>query len=302
MKNKWAVFIVGPTGVGKTDLSIDVAESLHTEIISADSRQVYRELSIGTAIPPEDQLKRIKHHLIQHRSVTEYYNASMFEEEALQCMHKLLVKYPAVVVTGGSGLYLKAICEGIDDIPSVDPQIRKELFERMEREGIGSLRFELRKLDPDSYKNIDLRNPNRVLKALEVTLGSGMPYSSFLTREKKTREFDPLKIGLNMEREVLYDRVNRRVEEMMEMGLLNEVKECLPYREMNALKTVGYRELFEYLDGKCSLPEAVERIKRNSRRYVRRQLTWFHADPDIRWFRPDQKEEIIKHIKNATGQ
>lgn len=301
MKISRAVFIVGPTGVGKTDLAIQVAESLHTEIISADSRQVYKELSIGTAVPGENQLKRVKHHLVRHRPVREYYNASMYEEEALETMKSLFEQYPEVVIAGGSGLYIQAICEGIDDIPAVDPGIRKTLLERMDREGIESLRFELKKLDPGSYRSIDLKNPKRILKALEVSLSTGRPYSSYLTRKKKERDFLILKIGLNLERELLYERINQRVDAMMEKGLLDEARNCLEYRDLNALNTVGYKELFEHLDGRLSEQEAVQLIKRNSRGYARRQLTWFNRDPGITWFRPDQADEIIKFIKNDTG-
>ena len=299
MSQKLAVFVVGPTGVGKTGVALDLAESLQTEIISADSRQIYRELSIGTAVPGKSQLKRIKHHLLQHRSVRDYYNASMFEQEAIQTINKLFEKHPAIVVAGGSGLYIQAICEGIDDIPSVDPEVRKTLLERMEREGIESLRFELKKLDPESYSTIDLRNPKRILKAMEISLTTGKPYSGFLTREKKERGFLSLKIGLNLDRDDLYDRINLRVDEMMENGLLEEVKGLLGYRDMNALKTVGYRELFDYLDGKQTLPEALRLIKRNSRHYARRQLTWFNRDPEISWFRPEQTDEIISFVRNA---
>ena len=302
MSQKLAVFVVGPTGVGKTGVALDLAESLQTEIISADSRQIYRELSIGTAVPTTDQLKRIKHHLLQHRSVSDYYNASMFEKEALHTMKRLFVNYSAVVVAGGSGLYIQAICEGIDDIPAVDPEVRKTLLERMDREGIESLRFELKKLDPRSYSTIDLRNPKRILKAMEISLTTGKPYSGFLTRGKKEREFRSLKIGLNLEREDLYDKINLRVDEMMENGLLEEVKGLMEYRDLNALKTVGYRELFDYLDGQQTLPEVLRLIKRNSRHYARRQLTWFNRDPDISWFRPDQTGEIISFVRNAMGQ
>jgi tRNA dimethylallyltransferase len=301
MNSKTAVFIVGPTGVGKTGVAVEVALALGTEIVSADSRQVYRELSIGTAVPSGEQLDRVRHHLLQHRSVKEYYNASMFEQEALEILERVFEKHDTVVVCGGSGLYIQAICQGIDDIPSVDPEVRRMLLERMRREGPESLRFELKKLDPVSYRNIDLRNPMRILKALEVSLTSGRPYSGFLTREKKERGFRTLKVGLNVEREILYEWIDLRVDEMMERGLLEEVRNCLEYRHLNALNTVGYKELFDHLDGLASLGEAVQSIKRNSRRYARRQLTWFNRDPQITWFRPDQTGEIIKFVKNAAG-
>jgi len=302
MSQKLAVFVVGPTGVGKTGVALELAETLQTEIISADSRQIYRELSIGTAVPSPDLLKRIKHHLLQHHSVRDYYNARMFEQEALHTMKRLFANYSAVVVAGGSGLYIQAICEGIDDIPAVDPEIRKTLLERMDREGIESLRFELKKLDPGSYSTIDLRNPKRILKAMEISLTTGKPYSGFLAREKKKREFRSLKIGLNLERNDLYDKINLRIDEMMENGLLEEVKGLMEYRDLNALKTVGYRELFDYLDGKQTLPGALHLIKRNSRHFARRQLTWFNRDPEISWFRPDQTGEIISFVRNAMAQ
>ena len=301
MIKKWAVFLVGPTGVGKTAAAIELAESLDTEIISADSRQIYRELNIGTAVPSIDQLKRVNHHLIQHRSVRDYYNASMFEQEALQVMENLFEEHPAVVITGGSGLYIRAICDGIDDIPQVDPEVRKTLLERFDAEGIESLRFELKKLDPESYSSIDLRNPKRILKALEVSLTCGKPYSEFLTREKRRRTFNTLKIGLNLDRGILYERINQRVDDMMSGGLLEEVESLMEYRQLNALNTVAYKELFEYLEGEHSLEEAILLIKRNTRRYARRQLTWFSRDREITWFNPGQFEEITGFAKKTLG-
>ena len=283
-------------------MAVDLAESLGTEIISADSRQVYRELSIGTAVPREDQLDRVRHHLVQHRSVKDPYNASMYEEEALGTMEELFNKYGTVVVCGGSGLYIQAIIRGIDPLPDVDPGLRRNLQERMKSEGPESLRFELKKLDPLSYRNIDLKNPKRILRALEVSLSAGRPYSGFLGGEKRKREFRPVRIGLNLERELLYKRINHRVDDMIEMGLLEEVRACLPYRHLNALNTVGYRELFACLDGETGLEEAVGLIKRNSRRYARRQLTWFNHDPEIHWFTPGQAGEIIKFARDASGQ
>jgi tRNA dimethylallyltransferase len=301
MTIKNAVFIVGPTGVGKTAVAIEVAESLNTEIISADSRQIYSELNIGTAVPDPAQMKRVRHHLLRHRSVIDYYNAGLYEQEALQVMENLFHEHAALVIAGGSGLYIQAICQGIDDIPAVDPEIRKALIDRIEGEGIESLRFELKKLDPTSYESIDLKNPKRILKALEISMTTGKPYSDFLTSEKKSRDFNILKIGLNMDRELLYERINQRVEEMMANGLLEEVESCLEFRDLNALNTVGYKELFDYLDGKHSLEEAILLIKRNTRHYARRQLTWFRKDPDVNWFSPLQLPEIIRFVKDATG-
>jgi len=297
MKNKYAIFIVGPTGVGKTAVAVRVAEAMRTQIISADSKQVYKELSIGTAVPGKEQLSRVRHHFVHDRSVLDDYNASMFEMEALGMMEKLFREYDTVVIAGGSGLYIKALITGIDDLPAVDPEIRRNLLERLYDEGLESLRFELKKLDPESWESIDLKNPARILKALEISLTSGKPYSSFITRKSKRRDFATLKIGLNMDRALLYAGIDRRVDEMMKKGLLDEVRSCFPYRNRNALNTVGYKELFDYLDGRINLDEAVHLIKRNSRRYARRQLTWFKRDKEITWFDPDQFEEIMDHIR-----
>ncbi|KPL14557.1 MAG: tRNA dimethylallyltransferase [Bacteroides sp. SM23_62] len=297
MKNKYAIFIVGPTGVGKTAMAVRVAEALGTEIISADSRQVYKELKIGTAVPGKEYLSRVRHHLLQHRSIQDDYNASMFEAEALQVLEKLFKDHDAVVITGGSGLYIQALIAGIDDVPGADPDIRGELLRRMEVEGLESLRFELKKLDPAAWASIDLKNPKRILKALEISLTTGRPYSSFLTRKSKHRDFSVLRIGLNVDRAVLYARIDRRVEDMMAAGLLDEVRGCLAFRGLNALNTVGYKELFDYLDGRISLDGAIHLIKRNSRRYARRQLTWFNQDDKIAWFRPDQFDDIMDHIR-----
>jgi tRNA dimethylallyltransferase len=296
MKNKFAVFIVGPTAVGKTAVAVRVAEELGAQIISADSRQVYRELSIGTAVPGPEYAGRVRHHLLQHRSVKEDYNASMFEMEALQVMDRLFHDHGAAVVAGGSGLYIRALEAGIDDVPRADPEIRRQLLARLDAEGIEGLRLELKKLDPASWASIDLRNPKRILKALEISLTTGRPYSSFLTRKNKERDFSILKIGLDLDRTELYARIEARVDEMMAAGLLQEVHACLAYRELNALNTVGYKELFDYLDGRTSLEEAVRLIKRNSRRYARRQLTWFRRDEGIAWFRPERFNEIMEHI------
>ena len=302
MKNKHAVFIVGPTAVGKTALAVKVAEELGTQIISADSRQVYRELSIGTAVPGPEYTGRVRHHLLQHRSVEEGYNASMFEEEALQVMERLFRDHDTVVVTGGSGLYIQALESGIDDVPRADPGIRTELLTRLDAEGIESLRFELKKLDPVSWASVDLRNPKRILKALEISLTTGRPYSSFLTRKSKDRDFSILKIGLNLDRNELYARIEARVDVMIGAGLLEEVRSCLAFRSLNALNTVGYKELFDYLDGRNSIDEAVRLIKRNSRRYARRQLTWFNRDEEIAWFRPEQFSEIMEHIRRHAPE
>ena len=296
MKNKLAIFIVGPTGVGKTEVALTMAGELNTEIISADSRQVYKELCIGTAIPDPSQLEAVPHHLIHHRSIRDYYNASMFELEALETLENLYRSHDTVMIAGGSGLYIQAICTGIDDIPTVDPLIRKTLQDRLVVDGLEVLCAELEKCDPASYQTIDLKNPKRVLKALEITMMTGKPYSSFLTYGSKKRDFSTLKIGLNLERDKLYDRINKRVDHMMEKGLLEEIRSLYPLRELNALNTVGYKELFDHLEGNTSLEEAVSLIKRNSRRYARRQLTWFNRDPEIHWYEPAQTDEILNYI------
>jgi len=297
MRNKHAIFIVGPTAVGKTDIALRVAEELFTGILSADSRQMYRELRIGTAAPNRQELERVPHYLLQHRSVSDYYNASMYETEALGVLEKVFTERDTLVIAGGSGLYIKAISEGIDDIPTVDPKIRGQLQQKLNDEGLESLRFELRKLDPVSYKTLDLKNPNRILKALEISIMTGKPYSTFLGQVRKKRNFRILKIGLNLDRDVLYERINQRVDAMMEAGLLEEVRGLLPMRAENALKTVGYKELFDYLDGNNSLEEAITLIKRNTRHYARRQLTWFRRDKEIQWFNPLQFEEIMLYIR-----
>ena len=297
MRIKLAIVIAGPTAAGKTAEAVRVAGALHTEIISADSRQVYRELCTGTAVPDSSERKKIKHHLLQHRSVLDNYNASMFETEALDALEKIFRRSDTAVIAGGSGLYLRALCDGIDDIPPVDPLIRTELQERMKKEGLESLRFELKKLDPEAYASMDLKNPNRILKALEISMTTGKPYSGFLRHGKKDRDFHILKVGLNMNRGALYERIDKRVDEMIRNGLLDEVKACMPYRDRNALKTVGYKELFDHLDGKTELKEAIRLIKRNTRRFARRQITWFNADPEIRWFEPGQTDEILSYIR-----
>ena len=287
--------------MGKTEVAIRVANALHTDIVSADSRQIYKELSIGTAIPDPSQLESARHHLLQHRSVRDYYNASIFEMEALAVLEKIFQKNDAAVIAGGSGLYIRAICEGIDDIPPVDQGIRLKLKERLKSEGLESLRFELRKLDPLSYKTMDLKNPNRILKALEITMVTGRPYSSFHTSDKKTRNFRILKIGLKLDRDALYHRINLRVDEMMRKGLLEEARSCIHFRDLNALNTVGYKELFDHFDGKNGLEEAISLIKRNTRRYARRQITWFKRDPEFRWYEPDRILDILNYIREYAA-
>ena len=290
---KSLLILLGPTGVGKTDLSIDIAKYYNTEIISCDSRQIYKEMSIGTAVPDEQTLETIPHHFIRSHSIYDYYNASKFEIEVLEKLEVLFQKKDVVLMTGGSMMYIDALCKGIDDLPEVDEELRRSLMARMESEGIESLRNELRYHDPVYYSEVDLRNPKRILHALEICMMTGTPYSSFRTNISKKRDFNIIKLGINRDREVLYHRINQRVDEMFKEGLEKEAHSLFPFRHLNSLNTVGYREMFDYFDGKMTLEEAKERIKANSRKYARKQLTWFRRDPGITWFTPDMQDEII---------
>jgi tRNA dimethylallyltransferase len=292
------IVILGPTGIGKTDLSIDIAREFGTEIISSDSRQIYKELKIGTAVPSNTQLEKVKHHFIGHKSIYDYYNASMFEFEVLDLLQKLYINHNQVVMTGGSGMYIQAVCDGIDELPTIDTQLRNDLLQKYHSEGIESLRIQLKMLDPESYQKIDLKNPKRILKALEVTLQTGQPYSSFLTRPKKERPFYILKIGLQRDRNELYERINKRVDEMVNEGLVEEARKFFKHRHLNSLNTVGYKELFEHFEGKISLTKAIELIKRNSRHYAKRQMSWFSRDKEISWFHPENKQKIMDFIQN----
>ncbi len=273
--NKKLIVVAGPTAVGKTEYAIKLAKEIETEIISADSRQIYKEMKIGTARPTPEELAQVKHHFIATHSVTEYYNASKYEFEAIELIEKLFKKYDNLVVAGGSGLYIDAILFGIDDLPTIDQNIRRELQEKFQNEGLESLRFMLKKLDPVYYDRVDLKNPKRILKALEVAIQTGKPYSSFLTGKAKKRNFEFEIIILNKERNVLHERINKRVDIMIENGLIDEARNLLKYRHLTPLKTVGYRELFDFFDNKIDLQTAIELIKRNTRRYARRQITWF---------------------------
>lgn len=299
---KTLLILLGPTGVGKTDLSIEIAKYYDTEIISCDSRQIYKEMKIGTAVPDQQILATIPHHFIQSHSIHDYYNASKFEIEVLEKLELLFQKKDVVLMTGGSMMYIDALCKGIDDLPEVDEELRKSLMDRMESEGIESLRNELRYHDPVYYSEVDLRNPKRILHALEICLMTGSPYSSFRTNKSKKRDFNIIKLGLNRDRKVLYNRINQRVDEMFNEGLEQEARILFSYRQLNSLNTVGYRELFEYFDGKMTLEEAKERIKANSRKYARKQLTWFRRDPEITWFTPDMKDDIIAFADQQLNQ
>jgi len=295
--SKTVIVVLGPTGIGKSDLSIRIAQHFHTEIISADSRQIYKELTIGTAVPPIDDLQKVKHHLIHNHSIHDYYSAALFEKEALEIIGQLFSTKDVLVVTGGSMMYIDALCKGMDDIPDADQQIRAQLMEEHREKGLEHMRLQLKQLDPVYYEQVDLKNPKRIIHALEVCLTSGKPYSSMRKDQKKERPFKIIKIGLNRDRQELYDRINRRVDLMMEMGLEQEAKSVFEFRHMNSLNTVGYKELFAYFEGEHDKEKAVELIKRNSRHYARKQLTWFRRDDEINWFQPEQEDEIIRFIE-----
>jgi tRNA dimethylallyltransferase len=300
-KKKTLVVIVGPTGIGKTDLGVFLAQNLNTEIISADSRQFYRELKIGTAVPSDEELTAVKHHFIGQLSIHEYYNASTFEFEVMDLLEEKFNQLDTMLMVGGSGMYVDAVCRGIDDLPEIDQEIRAKLEEKFQKEGIESLRFELKKLDPEYYDVVDLRNPKRILKGLEICLMTGKTYTSFRKSIKKERDFDTLKIGLTMDREKLYERIEKRVDRMLEQGLVEEAKEFYSFKQLNALNTVGYKELFAHFDGEYDLAKAVELIKRNSRRYAKRQLSWFKRDAEITWFESVEKIKIWEFIKTRVG-
>ena len=289
------VVITGPTAVGKTALTIELARHYHTPVINADSRQIYRELRIGTAAPSEEQLQQAKHYFVGNKSIHDYYNASMYEQDVLE----VLKKEPSDtnILSGGSMMYIDAVCNGIDDIPTVRDDIREEMKRRYEEEGLEALCEDLRRLDPEHYAIVDRQNYRRVIHALEICYQTGRTYTSFRTQSKKERPFRIVKIGLNRDRNELYNRINARVDAMMEQGLLHEAESLYDQRQLNALNTVGYKEMFDYMDGRWSLDEAVERMKGNTRRYARKQLTWFKRDEEVRWFHPDQIDEILKYIE-----
>lgn len=296
MPIKRLLVVVGPTGSGKTDLSIRLALHYGAPILSTDSRQVYRGMPIGTAQPSADQLQAVEHHFIASRDLTDNLNCGEYEVQALARLEELFADHDWVVAVGGSGLYVRALCEGMDDLPQADEPLRRELERRLAEEGLGALAEELRELDPEYCRTADLNNPARVMRALEVCLQTHMPYSRQRTGERRPRPFEIVKIGIDLPRDVLYDRINRRVDRMLADGLEAEARALYPYRELNALKTVGYREFFDYFDGRIGYDEAVELIKRNSRRYAKRQLTWFRRDSEIRWFAPDDDAAIIAYV------
>ena len=293
---KRLIVITGPTAVGKTNLCMDIAGQLGIPIINADSRQLFRQLPIGTAQPTKEQRARVRHYFVGTLDIGDYYSASMYEQDVMSLLQQLFAGSDYALLSGGSMMYIDAVCNGIDDIPTVDDETRSLMKRRLAEEGLEALVEELKRLDPEHYELVDRQNPRRVVHALEICHMTGKTYTSFRTSQKKQRPFEIIKIGLNREREELYQRINRRVDQMMEEGLLEEARMMLPYREANALNTVGYKELFNYFDGVWNLSEAVERIKGNTRRYARKQLTWFTRDTQMRWFHPDDQELMMNYI------
>ncbi len=296
------IVITGPTGVGKTDLSIELAEHYGTEIINADSRQIYAEMSIGTAAPTKEQMERVKHHFVATKHIGDYYSASMYEQEVLKLLDADSRENEIMILSGGSMLYIDAVCNGIDDIPTIRDDIRQMMKQRLANEGLEALVEELKQLDPEYGRIVDEHNTRRVIHALEICHQTGSTYTSFRTGKKKQRPFRIIKIGLTCQRELLYERINQRVVRMIEAGLVEEVHSLLPYRYENALNTVGYKEIFKYIDGEISLDEAIRQIQSNSRQYARKQLTWYKRDEEMKWFENAKAEDIIEYINNQIGQ
>ncbi len=298
--SKNLIVIAGPTASGKTGVAITLAKYFQTEIISADSRQFYKEIPIGTAAPTNAQLAEVKHHFVGHLSVKDDYNVSRFEQEVLQLLDELFLTKDFVVMVGGSGLYLDAVCKGIDDLPDPDENIRKELDKLFEEKGVGALQEKLKSLDPVYFEQVDLNNPKRLMRAIEVCLQTGKPYSELRRNQPKERDFQTIKIGMDVPRNVLIERIAGRTREMMEKGWLEEARKVYPLRKYNALNTVGYKELFRYFDGVWDLDTAVEKIITNTRRYARRQMTWFRKDKDIVWFAPEDIDGMIGFVEGRS--
>lgn len=293
---KTLIVIVGPTASGKTALAIELAKKFKTNIISADSRQFFKEIPIGTAAPTKEQLKEVSHYFIGNLSITDNYNVSQFEKDALQLLDKEWKNHDQLIMVGGSGLYVNAVCKGIDDLPDPDKELRKKLNEYYERDGIEAIQLKLKELDPEYYKNVDVNNPKRLLRAIEVCLQTGNTYTSLRKNKPKKRDFQIIKLGLEIERNILNERINKRTDEMVKSGWLDEARTVYPYRQLNALNTVGFKELFAYFDGKMTFKDATEKIKTNTRRFAKRQMTWFKKDAGISWFNPKDKEKIISYL------
>ena len=297
-KNKTLIVIAGPTAIGKTALAITLAQHFCTEIISADSRQFFKEMSIGTAKPDADELIAVKHHFIDSHSINTFFSTGDFEKQALVVLEQLFNSNDLAIMVGGSGLYLDAVTKGLDELPDTDMSVRNELNLLFETEGLAPIQTKLAEVDPEYFAKADQSNPQRLIRGLEFFLSTGKKVSSFLTNSKKERPFNIIKIGLNTERAALYGRINHRVDIMMQQGLLDEVKSLQAYRDLNALKTVGYAELFDYLDGFLSYDQAIDKIKQNTRRFAKRQLTWFRKDPEIQWFEPGQIQAVTEYLEN----
>jgi len=298
LKNKYLISIIGPTAIGKTAVSIPIAQHFNTEIISGDSRQFYKEMAIGTAVPSEEELTAVQHHFIQSISIHDEYSVGHFETDAIKLLEELYQNHDTVVIVGGSGLYVDAVLKGLDDFPKVNPQIRKQLKSDLERYGITYLQEKLKELDFETYQKIELQNTHRVIRALEIGMGTDKPYSYYIKNAAKKRNFIPIKIGLVADRPIIYDRINQRVDLMIQNGLLEEATQLKEFENLNALQTVGYRELFQYLNQEITLDFAIEEIKKNTRRFAKRQLTWFRKDSEITWFDwKTKKEDIIQHIE-----
>lgn len=304
MKNrdKKLIVIAGPTAVGKTDLAISVAKKLKTEIISADSRQFFREMEIGTAKPSGSALQEVPHHFVNSHSINEEYDAAQFADDALKAVEQVFHDHTTCVMCGGSGLYIKAVCEGFDEIPDIEPSIREAITRNYELNGLPWLQDEMKKQDPDYYEVIDQQNPHRLIRALEVKIGTGKSLSAYFRNKKLSRDFEILKIGLELPRELLYERIDSRMDAMIGQGLFEEAKSLLPFRAHQALQTVGYKEIFDYLDGEYDREEAIRLLKRNSRRYAKRQLTWFKKDKEFVWFDARKQEEILKYIDGSINR
>ncbi len=300
--NNYLINIIGPTAIGKTSLAIKIAQHFETEIISSDSRQFFKEMNIGTAVPDADELRAVPHHFIQHISIHDNYSVGDFERDAIKKLDELFKDSNIAVMVGGSGLYIKAVKDGLDNFPDVDPKIRENLNKHLQEDGIDWLQQKLFILDPDYYKVADVQNPHRLIRALEICIATGRPFSEFLDQEKPERNFKTINIGLLAEREVIYERINKRVDIMMNKGLLEEARRLHPYKDLNALNTVGYKELFAFFDGLTDLDTAVAEIKKNTRRFAKRQLTWFRKDESITWFDHDTKPgKILSHIESEIN-
>jgi tRNA dimethylallyltransferase len=295
---KKLVVVVGPTAVGKTDVAIGLAKFFHTEIISADSRQIYKELNIGTAKPSDAELREVRHHFINTHSIHDEYDAAQFGRDALGLIYELFEKYDTLILCGGSGLYIKAVCEGFDDIPEIPPGVREELMQQYEQFGVGWLQHKMTQLDPEHFKEIDQKNPHRMIRALEVKMATGSSITSFRKKNKLEHPFSIIKIGLELPREDLYKRIDERMDKMIVEGLFEEATALYPHKQRQALQTVGYQEIFDFIEGRYDREEAIRLLKRNSRRYAKRQLTWFNRDLELQWFSPQDHDNMITHIKS----